>query len=113
MQSKNGQVLFKVLNTKIIESTGIPEVNEFPTEIICQLDDLVEKYNDFSAVNLDIGEQFLGEVLRRTKEILNYIRREDGNMLYEALKVFYKFFAKDDGILQTDELINLLGIFNP
>ena len=82
----------------------IPIANEFPEEMVEKLNDINEKYEDFSKVNLDIGEQFLGEVLRRTKEILNYIQRKDGHMLYEALKVFYKFFAKDDGILQTNEL---------
>lgn len=69
----------------------------------------MEQYSDFSTVNLDIGEQFLGEVLRRSKEILNYIRREDGNTLYDALKVFYKFFAKEDGVLQTEELCHMLN----
>ena len=54
---------------------------------------IADKYKDFTEVNIDIGEQFLSEVLWRTKEILNHIRREDGAMLFEAMKVFYKFFA--------------------
>jgi hypothetical protein len=57
---------------------------------------------------MDAQDQFLKEVLRRTKEILNHIWRKDGETLYEALKVFYKFFAKDDGILQTNELCHML-----
>lgn len=87
----------------------MPEVNDLPTEIVQKFDEIVDKYHDFSTVNLDIGEQFLSEVLRRTKEILNHVQREDGNNLYEAFKVFYKFFAKEDGILQTDELCHMLG----
>mmetsp|Transcript_17987 Transcript_17987/g.15910 ORF Transcript_17987/g.15910 Transcript_17987/m.15910 type:complete len:300 (+) Transcript_17987:216-1115(+) len=86
----------------------IPEVNDFDSEIITKLDDLSSKYNDFSTVNIDIGEEFLSEVLKRSKEILNYINRKDGNMLFEALKVLYKFFAKEDEVLQTKELCNLL-----
>lgn len=87
----------------------VPEVNEIPVETSSKLDDIVDKYSDFTNVNTDIGEQFLTEVLMRTKEILNYINRKEGNTLYEALKVFYKFFAKDDGILQTNELCSMIG----
>ena len=87
----------------------IPEINDLPIEISQKLDEVVDKYHDFSAVNLDIGEQFLSEVLKRTKEILNHVQREDGNNLYEAFKVFYKFFAQEDGILQTNELCHMLG----
>jgi len=53
---------------------------------------------------MDIGDQFLSEVLKRTKEILNHVTRVEKDQLYDALKVFYDFFAKDDQVLQTNEL---------
>lgn len=65
---------------------------------------MVEKYGDFSTVNMDIGEQFLTEVLKRTKEILNHVTRQNGTMLYEALKVFFRFFAeKKEGLSPHEE----------
>lgn len=81
-----------------------PEKDKFPPGLVIKLDEMVEKYGDFSSMSLEFDDHFLTEVLKRTKEILNHINRTDGNMLYEALKVFYKFFAGDDGVLQTDEL---------
>jgi len=60
-------------------------------------------------VDPESDDQFLKEVLCRTKEILNHVQRVDGDDLYEAMKVFYKFFAKGDGVLQTSELVNMLN----
>ena len=70
---------------------------------------LVDKYQDFEKINMDIGEQFLTEVLKRTKEILNHITRQNKNMLYEALKVYFKFFAakKKEGIAEDSDEDNL------
>mmetsp|Transcript_4889 Transcript_4889/g.4659 ORF Transcript_4889/g.4659 Transcript_4889/m.4659 type:complete len:87 (+) Transcript_4889:213-473(+) len=69
---------------------------------------MIEKYGDFSSMSLQFDDHFLTEVLKRTKEILNHINRTDGNTLYDALNVFYDFFAGDDKKLQTDELCKLL-----
>jgi hypothetical protein len=48
-------------------------------------------------------------VLKRTKEILNHIHREDDGMLYEALKVYFKFFAskKDSNNLEDENDENM------
>ncbi|CAI2370450.1 unnamed protein product [Moneuplotes crassus] len=84
------------------------ENDQFPPSLSVKLDEMIEKYGDFSSMSLQFDDHFLTEVLKRTKEILNHINRTDGNTLYDALNVFYDFFAGDDKKLQTDELCKLL-----